>query len=74
MFEVYKPKERLKDGDIYRSEPNIAAQIIRELKALGFRFKSGQTHLKLDMKMTGQTHLNSPKKIRHIFNCPLPYV
>lgn len=38
-FEVYKPKERLQDGDKYLSKPEIAAQIIRELQALGFRFK-----------------------------------
>ena len=38
-FEVYKPKERLQDGDKYLSKPEIAAEIIRELQALGFRFK-----------------------------------
>jgi SRSO17 transposase len=38
-FEVYKPKERLEDGDEYLSKPEIAARIIRELQALGFRFK-----------------------------------
>jgi len=37
-FEVYRPKERLKEGDIYRSKPEIAAQMIRDLKAMGFRF------------------------------------
>jgi len=37
LFEVYKPKERLKPADIYRSKPEIAA--VRELKAMGFRFK-----------------------------------
>jgi len=39
LFEVYKPKERLKPADIYRSKPEIAAGMIRELKAMGFRFK-----------------------------------
>lgn len=38
-FEVYKPKVRLKDGDIYRSKPEIAAQMVRALQALGFRFQ-----------------------------------
>ena len=38
-FEVYRSKERLKNGNIYRSKPEIAAQMIRELKAIGFRFK-----------------------------------
>lgn len=39
LFEVYKPKERLKSGDVYRSKPEIAAQMIRDLQSLGFRFK-----------------------------------
>jgi SRSO17 transposase len=38
-FEVYKPKQRLQAGDRYLSKPEIAAQIIRELQALGFKFK-----------------------------------
>jgi len=29
LFEVYKPKERLKPADIYRSKPEIAAGMIR---------------------------------------------
>lgn len=39
LFEVYKPKERLKPDDTYRSKPEIAARMIRELQAIGFRFK-----------------------------------
>ena len=39
LFEVYKPKERLKPDDVYHSKPQIAAQMIRELQAMGFRFK-----------------------------------
>lgn len=38
LFEVYKPKERLKSDDIYRSKPEIASQMIRDLIAMGFRF------------------------------------
>lgn len=38
-FEVYKPKERLEKEDTYRSKPEIAAGIIRKLKALGFKFQ-----------------------------------
>jgi SRSO17 transposase len=37
-FEIYKPKNRLKEGDIYRSQPEIAVQMIRELRARGFEF------------------------------------
>ena len=37
-FDIYKPKQRLKPGDVYRSKPEIAAQMIRELRARGFEF------------------------------------
>ena len=37
-FEVYKPKERLKPTDRYQTKPEIAAAMIRELCALGFKF------------------------------------
>ena len=37
-FEIYKPKQRLKQGDVYRSKPEIAAQMIKDLRARGFEF------------------------------------
>ena len=36
-FEVYKPKARLLPGEAYRTKPEIAAAMIRELCALGLR-------------------------------------
>ena len=39
VFEVYKPKERLKPDDIYRSKPEIAAEMMRNLQAMGLSFK-----------------------------------
>jgi SRSO17 transposase len=36
MFEIYKPQERLKLNDSYRSQPQIASQMIREIQAMGF--------------------------------------
>ena len=39
IFEVYKPKERLKRGDTYRTKPEIAAILIQKLQAMGFKFK-----------------------------------
>lgn len=39
IFEVYKPKERLEAGDTYQTKPQIAATLIRELQAMGFKFK-----------------------------------
>jgi SRSO17 transposase len=37
-FEVYKPKSRLKKGENERSKPEIAAEMLRELKNKGFKF------------------------------------
>jgi SRSO17 transposase len=39
IAEVYKPVERLEKGDTYRSKPQIAAGIIRQLKEFGINFK-----------------------------------
>jgi len=36
MFEIYQPKQRLKLEDSYLSKPQIASQMIREIKAMGF--------------------------------------
>lgn len=38
-FEVYKPKEWLKEGESYRSKPQIAAAMVQELCELGFEFE-----------------------------------
>jgi SRSO17 transposase len=38
-FEVYKPRERLREGDKYKTKPEIAAQLIRELQEMGFKFE-----------------------------------
>jgi SRSO17 transposase len=37
-FKIYKPSERLLSGDVYKSKPIIAAEMIRELTAMGFNF------------------------------------
>lgn len=36
LFKLFKPKTRLKPGDEYKTKPQLAAEIIRELKARGF--------------------------------------
>ena len=38
LFEVYKPREKLKPEDKYLTKPQIAATLIRKLKSMGFRF------------------------------------
>ena len=39
IVEVYKPRERLLEGDTYKSKPKIGGEIIKELKEIGFRIK-----------------------------------
>lgn len=39
MFQRFKPKNRLKEGDKYKSKLQIAVEMIRELKDLGFQIK-----------------------------------
>ncbi|MDZ4878004.1 MAG: IS701 family transposase ISNpu5 [Chroococcidiopsis cubana SAG 39.79] len=38
LFEIYKPHERLKPGDQYRTKPEIAAMLIKQLQSMGFKF------------------------------------
>jgi SRSO17 transposase len=38
-FEIYKPREKLKAGDKYKTKPEIAAELIRELQRMGFKFE-----------------------------------
>ena len=39
IFEVYKPKERLREGEPYLSKPKSAVEMIRYLREMGLRFK-----------------------------------
>lgn len=32
MFQIFKPKNRLKEGDKYKSKPQIVVEIIQQLK------------------------------------------
>jgi SRSO17 transposase len=36
---IYKPRERLKEGDEYKTKPEIAVEMIKELKKSGFKIK-----------------------------------
>ncbi|WP_088889736.1 IS701 family transposase [Leptolyngbya ohadii] len=65
-FEVYKPKERLKAGDEYKTKPQIAAEMIRELLSLGFRFE-----LVLADSLYGESKVNF---IRVLESLNLPYI
>lgn len=37
LFKIFKPKSRLKADDEYKTKPQLASEILREVKALGFR-------------------------------------
>lgn len=38
-FKIFKPKGRLKEGDKSKSKPVLGAEIIKELKEMGFNIK-----------------------------------
>jgi SRSO17 transposase len=38
LFRVFKPESRLKPGDVSKTKPQLAIEIVEELVALGFRF------------------------------------
>ncbi len=37
LFEIYKPRERLKPEDKYLTKPQIAAILMRKLKSMGYK-------------------------------------
>lgn len=37
-FRLYKPERRLKPGDVFKSKPQLAVELIQELTAQGFHF------------------------------------
>lgn len=39
LAKVYKPRERLKEGDLYKTKPKIGGEIIEELREIGFKIK-----------------------------------
>lgn len=39
MFKIFKPRHRLQQGDKYKTKPQLAEEIIRELQAFGFNIE-----------------------------------
>lgn len=39
MFKIFKPRQRLKKGDEYKTKPQLAEEIIRELQSFGFNIE-----------------------------------
>jgi len=65
-FEVYKPRERLKEHEDYQSKPQIAAQMIRQLQAMGFHFE-----LVLADSLYGESKVNFVNVLDEL---KLPYI
>lgn len=61
IFEVYKPKKRLLEGDTYLSKPKIAVEMIRYLQSFGFRFK-----LVLADSLYGESHSSFIKALNEL--------
>ncbi len=38
LFKIFKPEKRLKAGDVYKSKPRLAIELIQELRQRGFQF------------------------------------
>jgi len=38
LFKIYKPEKRLQAGDVYKSKPALAIELIQELRQRGFQF------------------------------------
>ena len=39
VFRIFKPRKCLKEGDVYKTKPQLAVELIKELKQWGFRIK-----------------------------------
>lgn len=39
LFRIYKPKARLHEGDVYRSKPELAVELVQALHQQGFQFE-----------------------------------
>lgn len=38
-FKIFKPRERLKEGDKYQTKPELGGELVKELKEMGFNIK-----------------------------------
>lgn len=65
-FEVYKPRERLKAGELYLSKPQIAARMIRQMQSMGFEFE-----LVLADSLYGEAKVNFVDVLEEL---KLPYI
>jgi SRSO17 transposase len=65
LFRVFKPESRLKPGDVYKTKPQLAIEIIEELLARGFQFR---------VVLADCLYGESPEFIRALHRLKLQYV
>ncbi|MBD2074283.1 IS701 family transposase [Phormidium sp. FACHB-592] len=65
LFKIYKPKFRLKGSDEYQSKPQIAIEMIREIKAMG---------LKIERILANSLYGESSDVICALTKLKLPYI
>lgn len=65
-FEVYKPKERLKEGDEYKTKPEIAGEMVRRLKENGFNIKLVLADCLYGESQTNFLHILSSLKLEYL--------
>ena len=65
LFRVFKPEPRLKPGDVYKTKPQLAIEIIEELLARGFQFR---------VVLADCLYGESPEFIRALHRLKLQYV
>jgi len=65
LFRVFKPPSRLKAGDVYKTKPQLAVEIVEKLVALGFEFS---------VVLADCFYGESPEFISALHRLKLPYV
>jgi SRSO17 transposase len=65
LFRIYKPRHRLQAGDVYQSKPQIAIDLLREIKAMGFV---------IDRVLADSLYGESGAFIRELEHLKLPYI
>lgn len=65
IFKVFKPQARLREEDRYKTKPELAVEIIKELRELGFKF---------DFVLADCLYGESKNFRNHLNECQLKYV
>jgi SRSO17 transposase len=65
LFRVFKPPSRLKAGDVDKTKPQLAVEIVEKLVALGFEFR---------VVLADGLYGESPEFLSALHRLKLPYV